>query len=73
MSKYMINNTVSTTYFSDDLSEEEKIRCTVLEVLKYIRTEIEALYDGDVCAKEHNCDKNVLDIIDRKVKEIEHD
>ena len=48
---------------------ERKRKAEIVEILKDIRTEIETLYVGDVCAKEHNCDTDVLNIIDRKIKE----
>lgn len=45
-------------------------KASVLKALGDIKAEIEALYDGNVCAKVHNCDKNVLDIITRKIAEV---
>ena len=53
-------------------SERERMEYYIEEALKDVKAEIEALYVGDVCAKEHNCDKDVLDIINRKIKECTH-
>ena len=41
-----------------------------LKVIEDIKAEIEALDIEDVCAKEHGCHKEVIEIIDRKVNEV---
>lgn len=43
---------------------------SVLKALEEVKAEIEALYDGNLCAKLHNCDKDVLDIITQKITEV---
>ena len=40
------------------------------EVIEDIKAEIKALDEEDVCAKEHGCHTEVIEIIDRKVNEV---
>lgn len=45
----------------------------VLQVLKDVRAELHALWNNEPCVTEHGCDKEVYDLIDRKIAEVKGD
>ena len=55
---------------ANEMVAEERAKW--LSVIKDIKAELHALWDNEPCVTEHGCDKEVYDLIDRKVNEVKH-
>lgn len=49
------------------------VEAVPLSVIEDIKAELHKLWDNEPCVTEHGCDKEVYDLIDRKVKECTHE